>query len=48
MSRACSSNGEKRNACEIVVGKPKGQRQLGIPTYGWVGGCVIFKWILER
>jgi hypothetical protein len=29
MSRACSSNGEERNACRTLVGKPEGKRPLG-------------------
>jgi hypothetical protein len=29
MGRACSSNGEKRNAYRILVGKPEGKRPLG-------------------
>jgi hypothetical protein len=29
MGRACSTNGEKRNACRILVGKPEGKKQLG-------------------
>jgi hypothetical protein len=28
MSRACSTNGEKRNAYGILVGKPEGKRPL--------------------
>jgi hypothetical protein len=31
MGRACSTNGEKRNAYRILVGKPEGKRQLGRP-----------------
>jgi hypothetical protein len=31
MSRACSTNGEKRNTCRILVGKPEGKRPLGRP-----------------
>jgi hypothetical protein len=31
MGRACSTNGEKRNAYRILVGKPKGKRTLGRP-----------------
>jgi hypothetical protein len=29
MGRACSTNGEKRNAYRIFVGKPEGKRRLG-------------------
>jgi hypothetical protein len=29
MSRECSVQGEKRNACRILVGKPEGKRPLG-------------------
>jgi hypothetical protein len=35
MGRACSSNGEKRNAYRILVGKPEGKRQLGRPRHRW-------------
>jgi hypothetical protein len=31
MGGACSTNGEKRNAYTIVVGKPDGKRPLGRP-----------------
>jgi hypothetical protein len=31
MDRACSTNGEKRNAFRILVGKPEGKRPLGRP-----------------
>jgi hypothetical protein len=31
MGRACSTNGEKRNACRILVGKPEEKRPLGRP-----------------
>jgi hypothetical protein len=37
MGRACSMNGEKRNACRKLVGKPEGKRPLGRPKYR-VGG----------
>jgi hypothetical protein len=30
MGRACITNGEKRNACKILVGKPEGKGHLGI------------------
>jgi hypothetical protein len=31
MGRACSTNGEKRNAYRILVGKPEGKTPLGRP-----------------
>jgi hypothetical protein len=37
MDRACSTNGEKRNAYRILVGKPEGKRPLG-RTKTEVGG----------
>jgi hypothetical protein len=42
---ACSTNGEKRNAYRILVGKTDGRKQVGRPD---VGGWIILKWILER
>jgi hypothetical protein len=33
MGRECSTNGEKRNACRIMVGKPEGKRPLGRPRH---------------
>jgi hypothetical protein len=36
MGRACRMNGEKRNACRILVGKPEGKRPLGRPRHRWV------------
>jgi hypothetical protein len=36
MDRACSTNGEKRNAYKILVGKPGGKRPLGRPRRRWV------------
>jgi hypothetical protein len=44
MGRACSTNGEKRDACRILVGKPEGKRSLGRQ----IGGRIILKCILER
>jgi hypothetical protein len=29
-------DGEKRNACRILVGKPEGKRPLGRPRRRWV------------
>jgi hypothetical protein len=36
MGRACSTNGEKKNAYRILVGKPEGKRPLRRPRHGWV------------
>jgi hypothetical protein len=36
MGRACSTNGEKRNACGLLVGKLEGKRPLGKPRHRWV------------
>jgi hypothetical protein len=36
MGRAYSTNGEKRNACKILVGEPEGKRPLGKPRRKWV------------
>jgi hypothetical protein len=33
--------GEKRNACRILVGKPKGKRPPGRPRHRWVGNIKI-------
>jgi hypothetical protein len=35
MGRACSSYGEKRNAYRILVGKPEGNRPLGMHRRRW-------------
>jgi hypothetical protein len=36
MGRACSTNGEKRNAFWRFVGKPEEKRPLGKPRRKWV------------
>jgi hypothetical protein len=36
MGGSCSTNGEKRNACRLLVGKPEGNRPLGRPRWRWV------------
>jgi hypothetical protein len=35
MGRACSTNGVKRNAYRILVGKPEGKRRLRRPRCKW-------------
>jgi hypothetical protein len=34
---SCSTNGEKRNAYRMLMGKPEGKRPLGGPRRRWVG-----------
>jgi hypothetical protein len=36
MGRACSTNGGKRNACRLFVGKPEGKRLLERSRRRWV------------
>jgi hypothetical protein len=36
MGRACCTNGEKRNACRILVERPERKRSLGRPRHSWV------------
>jgi hypothetical protein len=36
MGGPCSTNGEKRNAYRLLVGKPEGKRPLGRPRSVWV------------
>jgi hypothetical protein len=36
MRRAYSMNGEKSNACRILVGKPERKRSLRKPRHRWV------------
>jgi hypothetical protein len=36
MGGAYSTNGEKRNACKLLVGKSKGRRPLGRPGHMFV------------
>jgi hypothetical protein len=36
VGRICSTNGAKRNAYRILMGKPEGKRPLGRPRRRWV------------
>jgi hypothetical protein len=38
----CSTNGEKRNAYRILVGKPDGKRPLGRPRRRWVNNIKMY------
>jgi hypothetical protein len=41
MGGACSTNGEKRNAYRILVGKPEGNGPLKRPRRRWVDNIKI-------
>jgi hypothetical protein len=41
MGRACSTNGARRNAYRMFVGKPKGKRPLGRPRNKWADNIKI-------
>jgi hypothetical protein len=41
MGGTCSTNGEKRNAYNIFMGKPEGRRPLEKPRRRWVGNVKI-------
>jgi hypothetical protein len=41
MGGECSTNGEKRNAYRLLVGKPEGRRPLGRPKRRWVDNSTI-------
>jgi hypothetical protein len=41
MDEACSTNGEKRNAYRLWVGKPEGKRPLGGSRCRWVDNIKI-------
>jgi hypothetical protein len=36
VGRACRTNGARRNAYRILLGKPKGKRPLGKPRRMWM------------
>jgi hypothetical protein len=41
MGRACSTDGEKRNAYRILVGNPERKRPVGRPRRRWVDNIKI-------
>jgi hypothetical protein len=41
MGGPCSTNGEKRNAYRLLVGKQEGKRPLGRPIHRWVDNIRI-------
>jgi hypothetical protein len=42
IGRACNTNGEKRNAYSLLVGKPEGKRPLGKPRFRWVDSIKMY------
>jgi hypothetical protein len=36
MGGSCGTNGQKKNAYRLLVGKPEGKRPLGRPRSRWV------------
>jgi hypothetical protein len=45
MGGECSTNGEKRSAYRILVGRPEGRRPFGRPRRRW---RIILKLILKK
>jgi hypothetical protein len=41
MGMECSTNGEKRNPCRILVGKPEGKGPLRRPRRRWVNNIKL-------
>jgi hypothetical protein len=42
MDGSCSTNGEKRNAYRLLVGKPEGKRPLRRPRSRWVDNIRMY------
>jgi hypothetical protein len=42
MGRACRTNGEKRNSCRILAGKPEGKSPLGRPRCRWLDNTEMY------
>jgi hypothetical protein len=47
MGGACNTNGEKRNAYRILVGKPEGKRPPGRPRRRWMDNIKIYEYLRE-
>jgi hypothetical protein len=45
MGRTCSTDGARRGADRILVGKPEGRRPIRRPS---IDGRVTLKWIFEK
>jgi hypothetical protein len=45
MGRECSTNGDKRNAYRILLGKPEGKRPLGRFKLIFIFNC---KWVFTQ
>jgi hypothetical protein len=43
MDGACSTNGENRNACRLMVGKQEGNRPLGRPRPRWMDDIISWR-----
>jgi hypothetical protein len=41
MGVVCSTNGERKNAYRLLVGKPKGKRPLGRPRRRWINNIRV-------
>jgi hypothetical protein len=41
MGRACSKNGQKRNACRLLVEMPEGKRPLGRTRLRWLDNVLL-------
>jgi len=42
---ACSTYGESKGVCRVLVGKPEGKRSLGRPR---LCGGIILRWIFRK
>jgi hypothetical protein len=41
MGGTCGTNGDKRNAYRLLVGKPEGKRPLGRPRRRWIDNIKV-------